>query len=204
MEFWNDIVTERSWQVLQDFRRKFNFVLIGGWAAYLYAKTNKSKDIDLIVDFNELEKIRNNYALKKNVKLNKYEIIIDEIDIDIYVPYYSKFIIPAEDLIKQVNHVQGFKVLKPEYLILLKQQAEQDRAHSSKGLKDRIDIISILLNYSFDFKEYVGILKKYAIMDYKRHLFDIINLFKDFSYFNLNPRQYKLKKLQLLELLKKA
>ena len=95
MEFWNDIVTERSWQVLQDFKRKFDFVLIGGWAAYLYAKTNKSRDIDLIVDFTELEKIRNNYALKKNVKLNKYEIIIDEIDIDIYVPYYSKFIIPT-------------------------------------------------------------------------------------------------------------
>ena len=159
MEFWNDIVTERSWQVLQDFKRKFDFVLIGGWAAYLYAKTNKSRDIDLIVDFTELEKIRNNYALKKNVKLNKYEIIIDEIDIDIYVPYYSKFIIPTEDLIKQVNQVQGFKVLKPEYLILLKQQAEQDRAHSSKGLKDRIDIISILLNCHFDFKQYAGILE---------------------------------------------
>lgn len=33
-EFWSDTVTRASWEKLADFSRRFDFILIGGWAAY--------------------------------------------------------------------------------------------------------------------------------------------------------------------------
>lgn len=46
MAYYNDLITEKSWQYLQTLRRETNFVLIGGWAVYLYTKSLKSKDFD--------------------------------------------------------------------------------------------------------------------------------------------------------------
>ena len=40
--------------------------------------------------------------------------------------------------------IEGFKVAVPEVLLLLKAQAAKDRWHAEKGLKDRLDIISLL------------------------------------------------------------
>jgi len=40
--------------------------------------------------------------------------------------------------------IEGFKVAVPEVLLLLKAQAAKDRWHAEKGLKDRVDIISLL------------------------------------------------------------
>jgi len=58
MEFYHELITEKSFKILQDLKRKFNFILIGGWAIYLYTKTLKSKDLDIILDYDELEKIK--------------------------------------------------------------------------------------------------------------------------------------------------
>jgi hypothetical protein len=35
-EFYHDLITEKSLKVLQDLKKKFDFILIGGWAIYLY------------------------------------------------------------------------------------------------------------------------------------------------------------------------
>ena len=49
MQFWNEVLTEKSWNVLKDLNReRFDFILIGGWAVYLWARSHKSKDIDII------------------------------------------------------------------------------------------------------------------------------------------------------------
>jgi hypothetical protein len=45
--YYNDLITQKSWQTLQVLRGRLEFVLIGGWAVYLYTKALKSKDIDL-------------------------------------------------------------------------------------------------------------------------------------------------------------
>lgn len=50
-EFWNSDITEASWRGLQELKREIDFVLIGGWAVYLYSRLQKSKDIDVIVDY---------------------------------------------------------------------------------------------------------------------------------------------------------
>lgn len=48
MAYYHDLITGTSWRELKQLRRYCNFVLIGGWAAWLYTKALKSKDIDII------------------------------------------------------------------------------------------------------------------------------------------------------------
>ncbi|MEK6828072.1 MAG: hypothetical protein AABX78_01865 [Nanoarchaeota archaeon] len=201
MEYWNTIITEKSWQVLQKIRKEIDFVLIGGWAAYLWAKSHKSKDIDIVVDYKELNKLKLNYNLKKNDNLKKYEIKVDEIDVDIYIPFYSE--LPTIDKIKDYAAiVEGFKVVKPEALLILKQAAEASRSNTEKGLKDRIDIMDLLLKCSIDFAEYINLTEKEKLNNFKRRLLDIVSKFNEPKYLDLNPRQFKLKRGELIKKIK--
>ena len=145
MNYYRDLVTTKSWQLLQHLAKNYNFVLIGGWAVWLYTRQLKSKDIDLVIEFDELAKLKAAYPLTKNDRLKKYEIIQSEIHIDIYVPHYSRLGLPAENILKSAVSLAGFRVPPPETLLILKQTASTNRVGSSKGRKDLIDIISLLL-----------------------------------------------------------
>src|SRR3989338_7272172 len=163
MDFWNNTLTEKSWNIMLGLKG-FDFVVIGGWAAYLWTKMHKSKDVDIVIkNFEDLDLLKKNYNLVKNDNLKKYEIKIEEIDIDIYVPFFSKLAIPVEDIANYTTKIQNFEVVKPEVLLILKQGAELDREKSVKGEKDRIDIATLLFNVEIDFKEYFNLLKKYKI-----------------------------------------
>ena len=113
MELWNEIITDRSWQLLQKLKNSIDFVLIGGWAVYLSTKAIKSTDVDIIIDFNTLSKLKE-FGIRKNDKLKKYEIEVEGVDIDVYAPYYSKFILPIEEIMKETVTVEGFKIPRPE------------------------------------------------------------------------------------------
>jgi len=204
MEFWNDIATDKSWKVLINLTKKYDFVIIGGWATYLLTKAIKSKDIDIVVDFEELEKFKMDFNLKKNIHLKKYEAIKDDISIDIYVPFFSELIIPAEDMIKNTISVQGIKIVRPELLLILKQQAEFERKDSIKGLKDRVDILNIIINSEIDLKKYFTFIKKYNLKKYPKRLIDITQTSKkEFEYLGVkNPRKIKLIKKDLIKKLK--
>ena len=204
-DFWNSLLTEKSWSLLQNIsKEQFKFILIGGWASYLWTKLHKSKDIDIVlIDLKDLDYLKQKYDLKKNDNLKKYEIVFGDIDLDIYVPYFSKLAIPIEDLDKYTTKIEGFNVVKPEVLLILKQGAELQRGHSIKGEKDRIDIVGILLFTDVDFKSYFDLLKKYKLDNYFERLKEIIKTFKECSYLNLNPREFKLKKEKILIRLKK-
>lgn len=201
MEYWHDLVTEKSWRLLQQIKGKFEFVLIGGWAVYLLARSQKSKDIDIIVSLDTLHKIKAGYELRKNDALKKYEVKIGEIDIDIYVPYYSRLALPAEK-VESVN-LEGFDVARPEELVILKQGAEEGRRHSEKGEKDRIDIMSLLMNCEFDFRRYRQILKSNNKENMAKGLYELVRGFTGYNYFNRLPSEFKKKKLQLLDSLRK-
>jgi len=204
MDYWNNILTEKSWSILLKLKKeKFNFTVIGGWAAYLWTNLHKSKDIDIVInDFKDLDFLKKNYELRKNDSLKKYEIKFEEIDLDIYTPFFSEFAIPAEDIKKYSAKIQGFNVVKPEALLILKQNAEKEREHSVKGEKDRIDILAIVFYSDLDFKEYFRLLKKYNSEDYYERLIKIINSFKEIKYLNLNPREFKLKKNKIIKEIK--
>ncbi len=200
MEFWNSLLTEKSWKVLQELRKeKFRFIVIGGWAAYLWTKQHKSKDIDiLLLDFKDLELIKQKYDLRKNDHLKKYEIKLEEIDVDIYTPYYSKLTLPVEDIAKETAKIEGFEVVSSEILLILKQGAELDRKDSIKGEKDRIDIMTLLCYTEIDFNKYRNIIKKYKIEYYKTRLKEIINNFKNIKHLNLNENEFSKIKKELI------
>lgn len=201
MEFWSDTLTRKSWEALLDLQKKgFGFIVIGGWAAYLWTRKHKSKDLDIVLsDFRDLEFLKKNYDLRKNDRLKKYEIKVEEIDVDIYVPYYSALAIPAEDMKAYAAKVQGVAVAVPEALLVLKQGAELARKDSVKGLKDRIDIMAILCFLNVDFRKYGEILRKYKREEYSGRLREIVGGFTEAKYLDLNPRDIKLRKKALLE-----
>ena len=200
-DFWNSLLTEKSWSILIKISKEpFKFIVIGGWATYLWTKQHKSKDIDIaLVDIKQIDYLKNNYNLNKNEDLRKYEIKFSEIDLDIYVPYFSKLSIPIEELKDLSTKIEGFTVPTPESLLILKQGAEIDRKESVKGTKDQIDIMSILIFTKFDFKIYFKLLKEYKIENFSKRLSIIINEFKDYNYLNLTPREFKLKKKELVD-----
>jgi len=138
-------------RVLGELRRFADFVLIGGWGVYLWTRKLKSRDIDVYIDQENFYKLQSDltlrgYALKRNVRLMKFEALISDVEVDIYTPFMSKLVIPCSDVFdrKLYSMIEGFKVAVPEVLLLLKAQAAKDRWHAEKGLKDRVDIISLL------------------------------------------------------------
>ena len=202
MEFWNSQLTEKSWTVLQEIRKKHKFILIGGWAAYLWTRQQKSKDIDIIVDIQELQKLKKE-NLSKNDNLKKYEIKTGEIDIDIYVPHFSKLTIPLEDMKNYTSEIEGFTVASKEVLLILKQGAEKERGNSVKGEKDQIDIVSLLFFSDIDFNKYKTILKKYRLEFYIDWILSLLRAFSDYNCINMTPREFKQKKMKLINEIRK-
>lgn len=200
MELWNEVITDRSWQLLQQLRKSVDFVLIGGWAVYLFTRSMKSKDIDIIVDFESLTKLRE-FGIRKNDRLKKYEMEFEGIDVDIYIPHYSKLPVPLEEMQRETVLVEGFSLPRPEVLMVLKQQAEMVRKNAVKGQKDRIDMIALLLKTSFDLTFYRQLLEKFGLADYLRHLRRVVSTAtEEFEYLGIrNPGEIKKFKKRLLE-----
>lgn len=201
MEFWNSTLTEKSWNILLEINKKpFKFIVIDDWAAYLWTKLHKSKDLDIVLkDMQDLDYLKQNYELKKNDNLKKYEISFEEIDVDIYIPFFSKLTIPVDDIKHYTTKIEGIEVVSSEVLLILKQGAEFDRAGTIKGNKDQIDIISLICFSNIDFKKYNELLKKYKLEHFRARLKQILANFRDIKYLDLNPRQFKLKKEELLK-----
>jgi len=203
MQYWNELVTLKSWEKLQELKaKKLEFVLIGGWACYLWAKSHKSKDVDILVDLTELARLKANFQLKKNTRLKKYEFSMDGISVDVYVLFYSKFVLPAEYVAKNTVMVEGFRVPRPEILLLLKQQAEFERKHSEKGFKDRIDIMDLLLKSDFDFESYLNIVKEFGLLEYWKRLVEIVSSFREAPYLGMAIQDLKKEKKRILTALK--
>ena len=159
--FWHDLVTQKSWEVLTDLRSRYRFTLIGGWAIFLYAKTLKSKDVDIILDYSELGRFRKEYPMTKNERLKKYESRHEEVEIDVYTPHYSHPGMPAEEVLRHTLPLEGFEVPRAEVLLLMKQHAFSQRAGSPKGEKDRLDILSLLKAGVMDWRFYNAQAKKH-------------------------------------------
>jgi len=152
--FWHELVTRKSWEVLTGLRPRYRFTLIGGWAVFLYARTLKSKDIDLVMDYDELGRFQKEYPLTKNERLRKYEARVEEVEIDVYAPHYSNPGLRAEEVLRHSSSLEGFEVPRPEILLILKQHALSQRAASPKGEKDRLDILSLLKAAAMDWEFY--------------------------------------------------
>ncbi|MDZ7611261.1 MAG: DUF6036 family nucleotidyltransferase [Candidatus Moranbacteria bacterium] len=153
-QFWHSDITEKSFQALLDLNKHFDFILIGGWAVYLWTKKMKSKDIDIVVDFDQLGELQKKYNLEKNNRLRKYEIKMREFDVGIYLPHYSKIGFDLEKINDHTHNLEGFSVPEIEILLFLKIFAFKQRKNSAKGEKDKIDIISILSSVDMDWEKF--------------------------------------------------
>src|SRR3990167_2286680 len=63
MAYYHDLITQKSFEVLTALRRKYDFILIGGWAVFLYTHNLKSKDVDLVVEYKDLEKLKHDFEV---------------------------------------------------------------------------------------------------------------------------------------------
>jgi hypothetical protein len=194
MQFYNDIITQNSFVYLQGMKKKYKFILIGGWAVYLYSKSLKSKDIDIIIDYDVLGKIKETDEVFKNDRLHKYEINTGNFDVDIYVSYYSEIGIDPEEIKKHTINKEGFIVPALEILFLMKLFAWRNRRGSSKGQKDELDIFSLAHLPEFDWKKYSEYVKKF---DFSTHHQEFLNLLKSVhSIKELNINEQKMAKFR--------
>jgi len=201
-EFYHNIITEKSFKILQILNKEFKFILIGGWAIFLYTKNLKSKDIDIILDYNELGKIRKNFDLFKNERLKKYEIKKEEIDVDIYLPYFSVLGFPVEEIQKYVQSIEGFLLPSPEILLILKTFTLRKRGGTVKGKKDLIDIFSLLKKNKINWKKYKEIIKKYNLNNINSYLKELVQEISAIEELDLlNHKISKLKKKVLSNLI---
>jgi hypothetical protein len=150
---WREDVVDRSWTILIHLRELCRLVLIGGWAVYFWTRKLKSRDVDLCVDqdnFYELqgELRKENVFVTRNPRLRKYEAKFGDVEVDIYTPFQSNLVVPVRALFENrwFANIEGHDVAVPEVLLLLKSQAAKERWSSEKGLKDRVDLLSLLLH----------------------------------------------------------
>ncbi len=198
-EYYHNIVTEKSFKILRQLQRTHDFILIGGWAVFVWTKLLKSKDIDVVLDYPELEKFKAQYELAKNDRLKKYEAKEGEVDIDIYVNNYSNPGLPAEDIGRYTVSRGGFRVPRPEVLLLLKQAAHEARLGTPKGEKDKIDIVSLLADCEIDFVFYKKLLDVYKKSELKEKLKDLLKSVNQMPERNLNQHALSRLKSRVLE-----
>ncbi len=202
MEFWNSEITNKSWEMLIDFSRKYDFILIGGWAIYLYSQLQKSRDIDIIVSYESFSVISNDYPVKKNMSLKKYEIKFKDFDVDIYLPHFSILSVPPSDILDLYSTVvANIKVPTIETLLTLKLGAYSDRLNSIKGDKDSLDIVGLLSKADINMEELKSIFRKYNLYHFSDHLKNAILRFDHrlLPYLNLNENSFSKLKKRLLE-----
>ncbi len=203
MEFYHHIITSKSFKILQNLKKERSFILIGGWAVFFYAHTLKSKDIDIILDYEELAKLKEEYEVIKNERLKKYEIKFEEVDIDIYLPYYSDLGIKAEEIKNKIVSREGFNLPELEILFLLKLYAWQSRQGSVKGRKDELDILGLASLEEFDWQKYLLLVKKYDFEKYHRDFIDFLKNTRRVKEFNINEQKMAKIKKSILSKIKK-
>lgn len=190
MAYYHDLITEKSWQELKKLRQYCNFVLIGGWATYLYSHALKSKDIDIVINYDQLPELQKHYDLNKNDRLKKYQARRGEVEIDIYLPHYSQLGIPVDKLVQHTRSVEGFTVLDLEYLLALKIYTLSQRGRSDKGKKDFLDILSLFQTGEANAKDVQVLLKQYGLSVAWKVFREFLNEFTQVPELHLNSHAY--------------
>jgi hypothetical protein len=202
MDYYHNLVTEQSWEELKNLHKICDFTLLGGWAVYLYTQGLKSKDIDILVDYSELPKLKKHFEFVKNGRLHKYEAVRGPVQIDIYAPHYSKLGIPVEVLLTNSQIVGGFHVILPEYLILLKLFTLSQRGRTPKGRKDFLDLFSLYLSLKdAPFSLATKLAHQHSLDSSLQFFSQILEENTDLPELNLNNHQFAPLKKSLLKFL---
>jgi hypothetical protein len=149
---WDEDIMLRSKALLETLKAQgLDFVLIGGWAVYMLSRYHMSRNIDVLMRDRELWKLRSLVSSRRGHEkapgLRKMGFIIDDVGLDIYTETQSGLPVDIKEVFEERRFVEidGYKVLEPARLLLLKLQAASSRGQGHKGVKDRCDIMSICL-----------------------------------------------------------
>ena len=128
-----------------------DLVFIGGVAVYLHAvdRANKvvspeaSHDADLMISFADYGILKDEAEITHNRRLAKHQMIVDDIELDVYVEHLNNLIVPYDEVFMHSTTVEGIRVACLEHLLVLKLEAFKTRGGSGKGEKDRRDVAKI-------------------------------------------------------------
>ena len=126
-------------------------VFIGGVAVYLHASEasreaivpESSHDADFMISFSGYGDLKDMAEITYNSRLHKHQMSMDEVEFDIYVERLNGLIVPYDDVYAQADTIGNVQAACLEHLLSLKLEAFKNRKHSSKGEKDRRDIVKI-------------------------------------------------------------
>lgn len=163
-EFYPPEFTERSRAVLDRIHEAVpDAVLIGGWATWVRTGGAMSHDIDLIVTRPQLEVITGlaeDLSESRHLAGRKWRGTLDEVHLDLYVPYESRLgqrlQLRVERLVHRQELVDDWVVLDLPGQIATKLAGLLDRPDSMPGEKDRQELKALLLQ-GVDPEEAVGV-----------------------------------------------
>jgi uncharacterized protein YerC len=173
----------RSLEVLDRLRTiDIPFVVIGGWAVYLFTHYHMSRDLDLIMEQKDLWKLRSfvisQGGTEKAPGLSKYGYKLGQVDMDVYTEEKGDIIPSPGEILssRRFIEVERYRVVEPEILLLLKVRAATDRAAGLKGLKDRCDVISLLNSGRIDLDKFAAESRRHAQADAVNRVLRIVEM----------------------------
>ena len=143
-EFYNDNETSKSLDVLNGLAKKVDFVLIGGWAVNFYVNMQKSKDVDIAIDTEQLPYFKK-YGIQDYGEIGIKYSLIDGTYVDLFIEGVADedITIPVKKILATTNVIRGIKVVDESILLLLK-MGGYFREERDKQRKDVIDVVTLL------------------------------------------------------------
>lgn len=140
-------------------------VLIGGVAVFLHARAAADADLpaefthdaDLYVSLASWADIRDLYEVTSNRRLSKHQLIIDDVEFDLYLQRNNGLRLDYDTVAAAAVTVEDTRVAALHHLLLLKLDAARARWTSAHGGKDRRDIAKLLVLMEGTDPDLVGI-----------------------------------------------
>lgn len=168
MQFWNNEKTDKSFNALNRIAKQLDFVLIGGWAVYLYTNMQRSEDVDIAVGYESLDYFRR-FGIRDYEGINvKYSVLEDGTVVDLFIEEYSDkdLPIPVNIIMKNYVRVGEIKVVSIELLFILKLWG-YFRFDEIKHRKDVIDVLSLLFYGNVNLKKVKAYFEEFKIENRK-------------------------------------
>ena len=126
-------------------------VFIGGVAVYLHVlrrasdaiPLEASHDADLTISFSGYDILKDEAEITATPRLAKHQMVVDNVEFDVYVERLNRLVVPYDEIFAHRETVEGIGVACLEHLLALKLEAFAGREHTSKGDKDRRDLVKI-------------------------------------------------------------
>jgi hypothetical protein len=125
-------------------------VFIGGVAVYLHSlqratamPPEASHDSDFMISFSDYGILKDMVEITDTPRLSKRQMTIEGVEFDVYVERLHRLVVPYDEISARSTIIEEIRVASLEHLLVLKLEAFASRGHSSKGEKDRRDIVKI-------------------------------------------------------------